>query len=324
MQRIPIIKESKVSVMYHDTSAGNVPIDWQRYINLAETRVLRVECGRIKELPDTLQYMHERDFDFDAYSEKQIRYINEDQLHDKENEAYPIVCLSDTKKGESPRGITPQFYEKSDYPKKAAIGVLRPFLVIFSPSREVNDLTDIVLNCFGTERAKLKSLSDILYSRYRLYSHKNICEQNDLNYYACVNVQSEGNYNFASILMNKYRIKNKVKEAIRKTQGRWREKVPFYIMSNIMETNYFNFLKSKYDIYRYTDFKELEERLAQDGVIDYNLLYMVESNIMRHALIKVFPDKMNRFVIEGPWSLGRSGFGLPLKKRMRIMATVLS
>ena len=314
MKRIPIIRESKVSVMYN-TSAEKVPIDWERYINLAETRILRVEQGRIKELPNSLQYIHERDFDFDAYSKKQIRHIDEDQLYDKENESYPIICLSNTKNSMNPRGITPQFYEKSDYPKKVDTGVLSSFLAIFLPSREVNDLTDIVLNCFGTERTNLKSLSDILYSHYRLYNGNDIYRRNDLNYYACINVQSERNCNFAAILMNKYRIKNKVKKAIRKTQERWRKKVPFYIMSNIMETNYFNFLKSKYDIYRYTNFKELEERLVQDGVIDYNLLYMVESNIMRHALIKVFPDKMNRFVIEGPWSL--PGFGQPLEKRMK-------
>ena len=324
LKRIPIIKESKVSAMYN-AAAENVPIDWERYINLTETRILRVEQGRIKELPNTLQYIHERDFDFDAYSKKQIRHINENQLYDKENESYPIICLSNTKKGESPRGIISKFYEKSDYPKKVDTGVLLPFLVIFSPSREVNDLTDIVLSCFGTERAKLKSLSDIFYSHYRLYDQNDICRRNDLNYYACINAQSERDCNFASLLMNKYMIKNKVKEAVRKTQGRWIKKVPFYIMSNIMETNYFNFLKSKYDIYRYTDFKELEERLIQDGVIDYNLLYMVESEIMRHALIKVFPDKMNRFVIEGPWHpQGSLDFASPIRKMTKRYANSIA
>ena len=316
LKRIPIIKESKAPVMYN-ASAENVLIDWERYINLAETRILRVEQGGIKELPNTLQYIHERDFDFDAYSKKQIRHINENQLYDKENEAYPIICLSNTKNGVNPLGIAPQFYEKSDYPNKAAIGDPLPFLVIFSPSREVNDLTDIVLNCFGTERAYLKFLSDTLYSHYRLYDHANICEfENGLDYYVCMDVRAEANCNFASILMNKYMIRNKVKEAIRKTQDRWIKKVPFYIMSNIMETNYFNFLKSKYDIYRYTDFKELEERLVRDGVTDHNLLYMVENNIMRYALIKVLPNKMNRFVIEGPWSQLGFGFGPSLKKRI--------
>ena len=82
--------------------------------------------------------------------------------------------------------------------------------------------------------------------------------------------------------------------------------LPLYIMSNIMEPNYFNFLKRKYDAYRYTDFEVLRERFVERKVIDHNLLYSVEKNIMQHALVKIFPkNKIICFISEGEW--GRSG-----------------
>ena len=56
------------------------------------------------------------------------------------------------------------------------------------------------------------------------------------------------------------------------------QSLPLYIMSNIMDPNYFDFLKSKYDIYRYTDFKELREKSYRPAA-DSNLLYSVEKTL---------------------------------------------
>ena len=80
-------------------------------------------------------------------------------------------------------------------------------------------------------------------------------------------------------------------------------------MSNIAEPDYFNFLTSKFDVYRYTDFEELRERFVAQEVIDHDLLYSVEKNIMRHALVKIFPQRKDYFfVFRGDWSRRKTGF----------------
>ncbi len=85
--------------------------------------------------------------------------------------------------------------------------------------------------------------------------------------------------------------------------------LPLYIMSNIAEPDYFNFLKHEYDIYRYTDFEELRERFVGQEVIDHDLLYSVEKNIMTHALVKIFSKRKDYvFAFRGEWCRGKMGF----------------
>ena len=81
-------------------------------------------------------------------------------------------------------------------------------------------------------------------------------------------------------------------------------------MSNIAKPpDYFDFLKPQYDIYRYTDFKELREQFVEQRAIDHDLLYSMEKNIMRHALVKIFPQRKNYFfVFRGDWSRRKEEF----------------
>ena len=302
VKRIPIIRENKVSVVRNGV-VEKVPIDWERYVDLSATKIFKVESGRIKELSDTLQYIHERDFDFHSYAKDQVRYVDIEQLYDEENEQYPVVCLSNHKNVSVLKKVVSKFHKNLNYLNNKHIDSRLSFLVIFSPSQEVNYLTNIVLDHFGTTQSDLELLSGILHHRVRLHlTNIDMCREN-LNYYACMNVQHKGSMKMASMFINRYIAKKKIKITMHRIRHRQRREIPFYIISNIREDGYFDFLKPQYDIYRYTDFKELRERFTQGEVIDYNLLYMVENNIMRHALVKILPPKMNRFTFEGPWSI---------------------
>ena len=185
-----------------------------------------------------------------------------------------------------------------------------PFLIILSPSEIVNDLTDIVLNHFGVPRESAESLSDILWDLPKIQYSDMAFYYRDLNYYACMHVRYGGNVNHASKLIKRtpQRLSMAIKRVLRAIYERNRKNLPLYIMSNINDVHYFDFLKPDYDIYRYTDFRELRERFTRQEEIDHNLLYSVEKNIMRYATVKILPSSRNRFIFECPWQNTKSIF----------------
>ena len=62
-----------------------------------------------------------------------------------------------------------------------------------------------------------------------------------------------------------------------------------YIMSDIHQPDFFDFLKSDYRIYRYHDFPKLRQLVSgEDGrKVDNVMLYLVEKNIMKYATVKI-------------------------------------
>ncbi len=165
MNRIPIIKEM-ATVKGHrlDNMKKDASINWDKYIDLSKAKILKAESGRaFKEIPDTLQYVYEKDFDFNLYSKNQIRFINSEQVQDKENDRYPIICLlkdEDLSSFKEPIGPL----NKLKFNSRGDIHYDPSFFIIFPPSKEVNDLTEIVLGHFGTTLAKINTLSSMLYN----------------------------------------------------------------------------------------------------------------------------------------------------------------
>ncbi len=313
MKRIPIINEEVTSDRHRLDKEKNIhSINWDKYIDLSETKILNTgPNGLLREIPDTLQYVYERDFDFNLYSKNQIRFINSEQVHDKENDQYPIICLL---KNEDLLSIKEpiDFLNKLKLLKFSNRGIIHydsSFFIIFPPSKEVNDLTEIVLGHFGTTLAQTNTLSNMLYEFLllsRCRSERNGFFKNSGNY-ACVHVRFGDNAQQASSLLkqNSRQLKKSLSKTIKMTYKKSIRGLPIYIMSNIMELDYFNFLKRKYDVYRYDDFEGLKERFVEKRVIDHNLLYSVEKNIMRHALVKIFSRrKSNMFIFKGEWGAG--------------------
>ena len=309
MRRIPIIEEGRLPLIC-DGRATSTSINWEQYLDLSKTRILKIESGDIKEFPDTFCYLRKQDFDLNSYPKSKIRYINSHQLYDAENERYSVVCLLQSQDIEKLQEIRSQpclstnNINQSDVPQ---------FLVIFSFSQEVNDLTDIVLNYFGTRRENIQLLSDIFSRNWRIQHLGKGLLMVISQSYACINLGYEKNISSASGLINKYIARMKVQEVIRQVRKRRGKKLPFYITSNRVNIG----LSPKQNVYRYVDFKELKERFIQSKIIDYNLLYLVEDNIMRHAAIKIPPAKMNSFFFEGPWN-SRSGINRSLVQKINL------
>ena len=297
MKRILVIVESSLNPGNRlDKNVLNIKtsIDWDNYFDLPKTKIFKTEPGgKIEQLPDTLQYIYERDFDFSSYSKNQVRYIDVSQVYDKENDEYPVICLLNEMTEKPP-----------EFPKhlKGVINFPVPFLIILQPSKLVNDLTETVLNYLGTTLESMKTLSKILYDIPSIRYTDAEFYNKDLNCYACIHVRCGWDVDHVEMLLPNFASLRKVIEkVIKSVYARNHKNLPFYIMSSIGQKLGLDFLKSKYDVYRYTDFKVLRERFCSDSEIDYALLYAVEKNIMRHATVKVFPIERNFFIFEHPW-----------------------
>ena len=303
MKRIPIIQTFETSAKHRlDNIGNNFAVDWNSYINLSETKILAVTPGRaIKEISDTLQYVYKRDFNFDLYSKDQIRFIDKTQVYDEANNQYPVICLVPAKHLSEQNKLL-VFSSELHFYSRLHIDYDPSFFIDFMPSREVNDLTDIVLNHFGTTRASMKILSDILYEIPGVrYTDKKIHHE-DLNYYTCMHVRYMADNQTASeILKKSSALRRAIKKVLSVVYARNHKSLPLYIMSNIMSSDYFDFLKPKYNVYRYTDFEEFRERFCQNQEADHNLLFMVEKNIMKHATVKILSLHRNQFIYEYPW-----------------------
>ena len=310
MKRIPIIRRVTTAA-YHrlDKLHKRTYIDYERYIDLPRTKIFKIGPeGGTKELAITLQYIHEQDFNDNLYSRNQVRYIDHTQIHDPENDKYPVICML------NPRYIAarkklPELHERID--RGLNLSTSSPFLIILQPSKIVNDLTDIVLNHFGMTRESAEFLSSILYDLPKIkYSDMEFyCR--DLNYYACMHVRYPGDVgDRLSRLVKKtpQRLSRPIKRVLKMIYERNHKNLPLYIMSSLNDVHYFDFLKPDYDIYSYTDFKELREQFTLKEEIDHNLLYAVEKNIMRYATVKILPLYRNKFILECPWQNPTSVF----------------
>ena len=306
MKRIPILREENTSRIHRLDKVGeDHPINWDKYIDLSETIILKVDSsGAIKEIPDTLHYVYERDFDFNLYSEKQIRFIDETQIYDKENDQCPIVCLL---KKEDLLSLKQPVNSLQQLQFRERIRINDPsFFILFTPSEEVNILTDTVLSALGTTRKDMKFLTNILYDFFPRGRFQNAEIYEKFYPYACMHVRYKGS--IKRIIRDKIspELKVSIERVLRKEYKKKYKRIPLYIMSNL-NMDYFDFLKDQFNIYRYTDFKELREQFSYRENIDHNLLYSVEKNIMRHAVIKIFPDKRNPFMLTGPWNNRKGG-----------------
>ena len=272
LQRIPIVKETETAYQ-HRTSVRYIPFRWDSYIDLARTKIAEIRPdGTVKEVQSSLRWVYEKDFNFKMYGDEQIRNINLSQLYEQAYVHTPILCA----KG----NVSIRSYYK----------ILHQITLF--PSRKVDDLTDIVLARFGTNRKSSLYAQASLSSKTqpRPYDFK-------FNYYICMHIRTrdivllDKSYYFA---MQKEQINHIVKTVCK----RHTRKIPVYIMSDL-EPDYFDFLKPEYNIYTYADFPKLKELFASKyAPVDHNLLYAVEKNIMRHALVKIMPPDRNKLVFD--------------------------
>ena len=266
LKRIPVIPNHPPNISRHNFGKPLNNFTWSRYLDFDKTEAYKLsKDGTIKRESSPLHYVLEADFNIKSYSQNQIHTVPLAKLYDRDNEKYKVLFVS------SAGFPTPPYYMR------------------FIPSQAVNDLTDSVLARFGINRVAMQDAQELLYNRC---STENLFEKikDEKFFYSCLHIRADDmlffDYHFfhAALPSN---IKKLVYQAC--PRG-----TKLYIMSDIHDAKYFDFLRDRYDVYTYHDFPELKHLVHNDSnFADNHLLFMIEKNIMDHALVKLVAHRRN-------------------------------
>ncbi len=260
LKRIPVITNQPANTKKHNFGKPSNNFTWSKYLDLDKTEVYKLSKDRtIKKETLPLHYVLDSDFNIKSYSQNQIHTVDLEKLYDRDNEKYKVLLLS------SP-----------GFPKP-------PYYIRFIASQTVNDLTDSVLARFGTSRSNMRNAQELLYNRC---STENLFEKikHEKFFYSCLHIRAN------DMLFHDYRffhaaLPSNIKKLVYRACPR---STKLYIMSDIHNTKYFDFLRHRYDVYTYHDFPELKCLVDNESrTADNHLLFMVEKNIMEHALVKL-------------------------------------
>ena len=259
-------------------------LEYKRYINLDKTQIYKIkQDGSLQQINDLFHYIDAENFNLNEYSEKDIlllpiikeemprRYLK--SVTEKENNRYKVIIRSTT------HCRYTQLYDN--------------ILVRFCPSDEVEYLTDVVLKSLGTSLANAKKMS-------LTYQGVDFAANNEtfyyktpdaIPYYIALHVRADDSYQ--QWPENRYwtshrHLKHIINHSCSVYKGR-----NMYIMSDIQDRCYFDFLKKNYKVYRYFDFPDLEALVSKnnDCEVDNAMLYSVEKNILQYAHIKIVKSK---------------------------------
>ena len=260
LKRIPVITNQPPNINRHNFGKPLNDFTWSRYLDLDKTEAYKLkEDGTIKRQTTPLHYVLDSDFNIKSYSQNQIHTVHLEKLYDKDNEKYKVLLVSSV-----------------SFPKP-------PYYIRFVPSQAVNDLTDSVLTRFETSRSTMRDAQELLYNRC---STENLFEKikHEKFFYCCLHIRAN------DMLFHEYHffhaaLPSNIKKLVYRACPRGTK---LYIMSDIHDAKYFDFLRDRYDVYTYHDFPELKHLVHKNSdFADNHLLFMVEKNIMDHALVKL-------------------------------------
>ncbi len=269
LKRIPVIPNQPPNTMTHNLGKSLDNFTWLRYLDLDKTEAYKLrKDGTIKKEKSRLNYVLRSDFNIESYPQNQTHTVDLDKLYDRDNEKYKVLRVAPSIGFPTP-----------------------PYYIRFIASQAVNDLTDSVLARFGTGRSTMQDAQELLYNRC---STVNLFEKikHEKFFYSCLHIRAndmlffEPRFFHAALASN---IKRLVHRAC--PHG-----TKLYIMSDIHDAEYFDFLRNRYDVYTYRDFPELKCLIDNAShAADNHLLYAVEKNIMDHALVKLVAHRRSLY-----------------------------
>ncbi len=278
LNRIPAIGEFTMSPT-HNLGDSRTNLRFEDYLDLSNSKTCRFEKGYHRPMMSHLSWVKEEDLALDSYFFDKVYFLSDEEIVSEEmNLRYDVLIRRD-----------PTFSYVGTC-KKYRYG---KYLIDFRYSKQLSKLTNEVLDVLGTSRAYAMTAQHYFSSRV---DGADWCDSTitsalkpNTNYYACMHVRASIDdrdyeqpiFTFASL---KLQIKTVLQGAIARGSK-------LYIMSDIHQPDFFDFLKSDYRVYRYHDFPNLKRLVSgeDDGKIDNVMLYLVEKNIMRHAMVKILP-----------------------------------
>ena len=279
LDRTLVITQAYLPGRHNFYFGEKLPINFDDYINLDKTSIYKMDKNGRQECP--FHYIKAENFNLKSYADNQIVELQEEELLPTHNTCEVII-----RKIES-RAFTwrPRFTS---------------YVVRFEPADKVNQITDQVLNAMGTSLAQVRELNSIFQGVDFSANRDNYATPMPTGlpaYYACLHVR----FNDAPYMYDlKHALKPKnicavLERAIPKSSR-------LYIMSDINNPNYFDFLKKDYQIYQYHDFPMLKRLVSgEDGTpVDNAMLYSVEKNILQYANRKIIPfrdELYNNYIV---------------------------
>ncbi len=268
-------------------------IEFERYINLAKTEICELENnGGMRRVEKPLRYISEEDFDLSTYTDNPEAVLKTGNFVGEDSKHAPTPINENLLIMENNECITAQ---QNDQYKVIVRRTNRyryddgadRLLVSLHPSSKVEGLSDIVLKSIGTSLDSVKKRF-FFYHNAPLQQGQNNYKVNFSQeyplYYACLHVRGNDSLKHISNQYgaNQNNLKRILKHAIP-------EGSIIYLMSDITEPRYFDFLNKNYTVYRYFDFPELKALVINKDKkeSDNAMLYSVEKNILQYSHIKI-------------------------------------
>ena len=279
LNRIPVIGK----FMVHPSNNLGFQRDdfrFEEYLDLSNGTLRR--SNRVdKVVENNQEWIKEEDFDLARYTADKVYEVSDKIISQEVNEKYDVIVR---------RNPSNKYIEK--YYKHNPLD----FYLDFPLSEKVNQYTDIVLEELGTSRENAIAAQHYFLNKVSTmrscFDEATRARGSSISlrraYYACLHVRGKQGkqqdiptLRFAAV---KKQIQSLLSYAVSKGSR-------IYIMSDVLDSQYFNFLKDDYKIYRYYDFPQLKQLVSsEDGSnVDNVMLYCVEKNIMKHATVKILP-----------------------------------
>ncbi len=273
LNRIPAIGKFAMNPTHN---LGDNRFEWcfEDYLDLSNGALHRLEKESHKPIAFSLDWVKEQELDLAHYAFDKVYNLAADEIVSEEmNQRYDVLIRRD-----------PSF----NYVSACKKYEYDDGLIDFPYSKEINRLVDETLDALGMSRKVAMAAQHYFLNKVNdsaWNQHDSI--PLDKVYYACMHVRMsdrESQWPVFEFSSSKGHIKSVLEYSIRKGSR-------LYIMSDIHQPEFFDFLKSDYRVYRYHDFPNLKRLVSgkDGGKIDNVMLYLVEKNIMKHATVKILP-----------------------------------
>ncbi|MBC6413721.1 MAG: hypothetical protein GDA45_02135 [Chromatiales bacterium] len=280
LDRVPVI--GGFAMGYQHNLNKSVPLTrFENYLDLTNSVVSRSKENPCQPKINHLEWLKEEEFDACFFDKAYL--LSDDEIVDEQiNSRYDVVIRDN-----------PSFKYVITF-KRYCLGEVQ---ITFSYSERINQLTDEVLAVLGISRQRAIAAQHYFFSKIdnpQLYGKQDPKTADagiplNKSYYACMHVRASiKDRDFAQRIFPFSSSAQQIQLVLANTLSKGAK---LYIMSDIHQVAFFDFLKADYQIYRYHDFPALKRLVSgeDDNEIDNVMLYMVEKNIMRHATVKILP-----------------------------------
>ena len=274
LSRIPAIGKFAMSPTHN---LGDNRFNWcfEDYLDLSNGVTHQLGKKVHKPIAFGVDWIKEQQLDLANYAFDQVYNLADDEIVNEEvNQRYDVLIRRD-----------PTF----KYVSACKEYKYDDCFIDFPYSENINRLVDEILDSLGMSRKDAMAAQHYFLNKVNSsgWDVRHDCIPLNKVYYACIHVRASiKDRDFGQPIFPFAAVKEQIKSVLEHSIAKGSR---LYIMSDIHQPDFFDFLKSNYRIYRYHDFPKLRQLVSGENgeKIDNVMLYLVEKNIMKHATVKI-------------------------------------